>query len=520
MISLSIYLLCYILKHIPSYSSAACGVHLYLNDLGGRGAALIGEARGTDSFSTSATQALSYGAHERHDVPVCFDWLPFPQVMSSNMLLRSSRLRALNSIRSLRATSLWLPPALRTCAISHCRSRSEQLTYMQNEELNNSSNVEEDVKPIYYPDFSSATQCFVVGTEVDDSHSDLDEYDQRLIEATAVWESSLSRNSGEMSGGMSLPSSLFHLTGQDTEDVMLKSVEYAELLQKTAPSVFHDHEMKHTVPRNIFLSRSHPFGHGGSSRSFSTSALRRATPSTPYQLLGVSPTASAAEIKSQFYTIAKKLHPDKLDPNLTKKEQEEHLEKFRLVVKAYELLKDRRQREMYDKYRTGWDGTTDMPPRTQWSSPSQFRPSTQAEWEQWYMWSEMLRRRGRSDHTHMWQRMARNHSTSYQFYGYAKVTPEDEKRQREAAPINHRIFFILFFLGSIIATIQIDGAKKYSARDLSAAAQHTSMVARNLEQARMHARSEEGLMRQRLMLERARENKKAREQDQVPLLTS
>ncbi|WFD23889.1 hypothetical protein MEQU1_002583 [Malassezia equina] len=225
--------------------------------------------------------------------------------------------------------------------------QSEQLMYMQNEELNNTSDVEEDVKPIFYPDFSSVTQCFGVGTEIEDSHSDLDEYDQRLIEATAVWESSLSQNSGEMSGGLSLPSSLFHLTGQDTEDVMLKSVEYAESLQTATPSVC------------------------------------------------VSPTASAAEIKSQFYTIAKKLHPDKLDPNLTKKEKEEHLERFRLVVKAYELLKDRRQREMYDKYRMGWEGTTDMPPRTQWSSPSQFRPSTQAEWEQWYMWSEMLRRHGR-----------------------------------------------------------------------------------------------------------------------------
>ena len=46
------------------------------------------------------------------------------------------------------------------------------------------------------------------------------------------------------------------------------------------------------------------------------------------------------------------------------------------------------------------------------------------------------------------------------------------------------------------------------------------MVARNLEQARMHARSEEGLLRQRLMLERAREIKKAKEHDQVPMLTS
>ncbi|WFD27217.1 hypothetical protein MNAN1_002213 [Malassezia nana] len=325
-----------------------------------------------------------------------------------------------------------------------------------------------------------------------ESDADVDATEERLHAAARVWESSLAPETLQSSGHFSLLSPLVNLAGDKAEDVMLKSQDYATSLRSESRA-------RTTGPETI---------HKATMRAFSST------------LLGVSPSASAAEIKSQFYVIAKKLHPDKLDPNLSKKEQEERLEQFRLIVKAYELLKDQRQRDMYDRYRVGWESTTDVPPRAQWSTPGQYRPRTQQEWEQWYLWSEMLRRHASRGHSHAWQRMARDHGTSYQFYGYTRVTPEDAKRQQESAPVNHQIFFILFFVGSVIAAIQIDGAKKFSARDSGAAAQHTSMVARNLEQARMHARSEEGLLRQRLMLERARENKRAKEQAELPLLSS
>lgn len=433
--------------------------------------------------------------------------------------MNASKFRTLQCMCSPTARKLWTPPALRTRAASkfclyteHEKEPQITLPYEVREH-------QQENDTIFYPDFSSVSQLFGKGTDMNECKFDSDQHDEKLNAAALVWKSSVCHGRPELNGEFSIPSSLFHGAGQDTENVMLMSLEYAESLQRDACISYTARNEQHSASRNVFRPTAHGPRQGGSIRSFSTTRRWQASVSTPYQLLGVSPSASTAEIKSQFYTIAKKLHPDKLDPNMNKKEQEEHLEKFRLVVKAYELLKDKRQREMYDKYRMGWEGMTDVPPRMRWSSPSQFRPATQAEWEQWYMWSEMLRR-GRSGHSHTWQRMAQNEYTSDQFYGYAKVTPEDAKRQREAAPLNHRIFFVLFFLGSIIATIQIDGAKKYSTRDSSAAAQHTSMVARNLEQARMHARSEEGLMRQRVMLERARENKRAKEQAQVPLLTS
>lgn len=404
-----------------------------------------------------------------------------------------------------------LPTPLRYCTY-YTKDRQESESQL-------SADYEKEINPIYYPDFSSVAQGFSA-MEDSESEVDVDASEERLRAVASVWESTIAPETSQRHGDFSLLSPLINLAEDKAEDVMRKSQDYAACLHRESRATTNGPVTSHNATMRAFSSIVGMQGTGFHTRSFCTTIPRRAVSATPYQLLGVSPSASAAEIKSQFYAIAKKLHPDKLDPNLTKKEQDERLEQFRLVVKAYELLKDQRQRDMYDRYRVGWESTTDVPPRAHWSSPGQYRPRTQQEWEQWNLWSEMLRRQAHNDHSHAWQRMARDHATSHHFYGYTRVTPEDAKRQQESAPINHRIFFLLFFLGSVIATIQIDGAKKFSARDSGAAAQHTSMVARNLEQARMHARSEEGLLRQRLMLERARENRKAKEQAELPLLSS
>jgi DnaJ-class molecular chaperone len=63
----------------------------------------------------------------------------------------------------------------------------------------------------------------------------------------------------------------------------------------------------------------------------------------PYQLLGVAKTASAAEIKSAYRKLAKKLHPD---VNPGKKEIEQ---KFKEVTAAYDLLSDADKRARYDR---------------------------------------------------------------------------------------------------------------------------------------------------------------------------
>lgn len=63
-----------------------------------------------------------------------------------------------------------------------------------------------------------------------------------------------------------------------------------------------------------------------------------------YQVLGVSNTASAADIQKSFRSIARKLHPDK-DRNATPNCDEA----FKVVNEAYQVLKDAVSRQEYDR---------------------------------------------------------------------------------------------------------------------------------------------------------------------------
>ncbi len=61
-----------------------------------------------------------------------------------------------------------------------------------------------------------------------------------------------------------------------------------------------------------------------------------------YQILKISPNASAREIKSAYRRLAKELHPDK------NSDSPKSAENFALLAKAYQVLSDKRERVLFD----------------------------------------------------------------------------------------------------------------------------------------------------------------------------
>ena len=64
--------------------------------------------------------------------------------------------------------------------------------------------------------------------------------------------------------------------------------------------------------------------------------------------MGVNDSASEAEIKKAFYSLAKKYHPDS---NQDKKLQTSNEEKFKEASNAYEILSDNSKKSQYDEMR-------------------------------------------------------------------------------------------------------------------------------------------------------------------------
>src|SRR5919107_1865164 len=64
----------------------------------------------------------------------------------------------------------------------------------------------------------------------------------------------------------------------------------------------------------------------------------------PYEVLGVSRTASETEIKKAFRKLARELHPD------VNTDDPEAEEKFKAAAEAYEILSDAERRSVYDRY--------------------------------------------------------------------------------------------------------------------------------------------------------------------------
>ncbi len=84
-----------------------------------------------------------------------------------------------------------------------------------------------------------------------------------------------------------------------------------------------------------------------------------------YQTLGVSRSASAAEIQRAYRKLARQYHPDvNKDPDATGK--------FQRINEAYEVLKDPEKRQRYDQLGENWKAGQDFRPPPGWEN-FQFR---------------------------------------------------------------------------------------------------------------------------------------------------
>ena len=86
----------------------------------------------------------------------------------------------------------------------------------------------------------------------------------------------------------------------------------------------------------------------------------------PYEILGVSPGASAGELKKAYRRLARECHPDS-DPGNPWAENE-----FKELSSAYDLLSDAGRRRRYDRGEISGDGTR----RTPSASKSKPKPAT------------------------------------------------------------------------------------------------------------------------------------------------
>jgi DnaJ-class molecular chaperone len=92
-------------------------------------------------------------------------------------------------------------------------------------------------------------------------------------------------------------------------------------------------------------------------RAFATSAIKPNAVHNHYQVLGVPPDCTKAELKKHFYTLSKESHPD-LNPHDSKASQ-----RFSQISESYSVLSDPEKRRRYDRdhMRTHHHGRTGGP---------------------------------------------------------------------------------------------------------------------------------------------------------------
>lgn len=204
--------------------------------------------------------------------------------------------------------------------------------------------------------------------------------------------------------------------------------------------------------------------------------------------------------------------------------EEQAKEEFRLVVKAYELLSNKKRRSAYDRWGIGWSGS---------SSTDASNPFGASDAE----WMELSRRRrqrstnpgqfaGWNSHAGHdsggWQRDAGAFNSFYAHAGMPKdaqggfsfdsnYPPPGSAQPRYAS--NKRFISAIAILTWTLAIFQFHRLSYQSQQAVNLADKRHLDAVRNLEEARESAKSHEGLRRLEALRRRAREDKTLREVD-------
>ncbi|KAK4878293.1 hypothetical protein RN001_010799 [Aquatica leii] len=88
-------------------------------------------------------------------------------------------------------------------------------------------------------------------------------------------------------------------------------------------------------------------------RSLRNFSVTRACGRNHYDSLGITPSATQADIKDAYYKLSMLYHPDKTASSTNS------VQKFRDITEAYEVLGNARLRKLYDKGVTGVSGSTE-----------------------------------------------------------------------------------------------------------------------------------------------------------------
>ena len=65
----------------------------------------------------------------------------------------------------------------------------------------------------------------------------------------------------------------------------------------------------------------------------------------PYEILGISRSASLVQIKARYFELARTHHPDKLGANISNEEKKKHEEKFKEITNAYSKINKEKELE-------------------------------------------------------------------------------------------------------------------------------------------------------------------------------